>query len=317
MAEGNGQATQNTSGQEQTSVDQAIADGEGREGQGKQTQIGFDPSWWDSFLWGLERDMHVPAKSLPVTSRVQDAGLNELLSYLSQTLSGFEPGIGAFTPELPGSTSIQNASLLGLERIASGESGVFQDTGSAAGLQAIQDILGRGPEHFTDFFEEGIAAPAERDLERALEQNAARAVGSGNLFGSDRAKADQMTTRDFFTNMSEQRARYGLQTLGQDTQDSLAALGLLPSVAQLDLDTNLGVAERLFGIGAQERAQGVEQVEFNREEADRQQQAIFDILDLLLRGGTAPTFGIAGGFDLGSPSPSQGGLISGVMGALG
>ena len=116
--------------------------------------------------------------------------------------------------------------------------------------------------------------------------------------------------------MSEERSRYGLDTLGQNTEDVLAALGLLPGLSALDSNINLGIGERLFDVGVQERQQGVEQVEFDREEAARQQEAIFAILELILRGGTSPTFGVAGGFDLGAPSAGSGGFLGGIMDAF-
>lgn len=283
-----------------------------RPGQGSQSREGFEPTFSEEFFFGTAEDKHVPAKAIPVTSGVQDAALNELLAFLSLTLSGVDPGIGGFTAELPGPSGLQAASLAGLERIGAGESGVFQATENDAALQALQAIIDRGPEQFTDFFEQGIADPAQRDLERALAEINASAVGSGNLFGSDRQKASRDITADFFRNLGEERARFGLQTLGRDTQDELAAIGLMPGFIGADAEQNLEIGQRLFDIGARERAQGIEQITLEREEFVRQENMLLAFLELLLRGGTSPTFGIAGGFDLGPPSPASGGFLEGL-----
>ena len=295
-------------------VQDAIDAGGDRPGQGAQSQAGYDPSFTEEFFLGTAKDKHVPASAIPVTSGVQDAALNDLLLYLSKTLGGVDPGIGAFTGELPGPTNLQAASLSGLERIAAGESGVFAATENDAAIQALMEIVNRGPESFTDYFETGVADPAQRDLERALAENNAAAVGSGNLFGSARETGARNTTEDFFRNMSEERARFGLSTLGQSTEDALAALGLLPEFVGADAELNLALGEGLFGIGSAERAEEAEGVKFEQMEFARQQQFLMGILELLLRGGTAPTYGVAGGFDLGQPSSSGGGFFDGLFG---
>ncbi len=279
--------------------------------QQRSSTAGYSPSFGNQLILGATPDLHVPAKAVPVTSATQDAALNELLNYLSQVLSGFEPGVGDFSAQLPGPTDLQSASLTGLERVASGESGVFEGTGSGMGLDAIRDILTRGPEYFTDQFEQGVADPAQRDLTRALDEINAQSVGSGNLFGSERDLAQRNTTADFFRNLGEERSRFAMQSMNADTEGILDALGILPQVGGMDI----AAGKSLFDLGEQERGIGVEQSEFDRAEQVRQQEAIFQILELLLAGGTSPTFGVSGGFPLTS-SGSTGGLLSGMLAPL-
>jgi hypothetical protein len=161
-----------------------------------------------------------------------------------------------------------------------------------------------------DFFETGVADPAQRDLERALSENDAAAVGSGNLFGSDRERSNRNTTEDFFRNMGEQRSRFGLESMNQSMENQLAALGLLPAISGMDIDKG----ERLFNLGESERQIGVSQFEADQAEVNRQEQVRQFILDLIFRATTAPTSGIAGGFPL-TPS-SDGGFLGGLGGGL-
>jgi hypothetical protein len=110
--------------------------------------------------------------------------------------------------------------------------------------------------------------------------------------------------------MGEQRSRYGLETLNADIEAKLGALGLLPSITNIDIDRG----SRLFDIGERERNIGVSQFEAEQAEANRQEQIKQFILDLIFRGGTAPTFGITGGFPLNPPT--DGGLIGGFASGI-
>jgi hypothetical protein len=264
----------------------------------------------EDFFIGSQDTPFVPGKAIRTTSEDQSVILNNLINFLNAGMMGMDPGIGAFTGEMPGATGLQSASLSGLERLAAGDTNVFSDPTTLAGLDAIQGILSGGPQDFMDYFESGVADPAQRDLERAIDEIDASMVGSGNLFGGDRRGAVRDTTEDFFRNMGEQRSRYGLETLNADMEAKLGALGLLPSITNIDIDRG----SRLFDIGERERNIGVSQFEADQAEANRQEQVRQFILDLIFRSGTSPTFGITGGFPL-QPA-SDGGAIGGFLGGF-
>jgi hypothetical protein len=206
---------------------------------------------------------------------------------------------------------LQNASLAGLERLAAGESGVFQDPATLAGLDAITGILNQGPQDFMDYFETGIADPAQRDLERALSEVDARAVGSGNLFSSDRNVQQRNISDDFFRDLGEQRSRYGLESFNMATQNQLGALDRLPALTNMDLERGMG----LFDIGSREREMGVEQFEAERQEVERQEQIKQFIMELIFRAGVSPTYGVTGGFPVQGPNDS-GGLVGGLFSGI-
>ncbi len=271
--------------------------------------IGYDPGKGEEFWLGAQPNLYMPPEAVPTTTEAQQESLAQLMEFLTGTMGSREPSVGEFTTELPGPSSLQSASLAGLEALARGDSGIFQ--GGRSGLDAIEGILASGPESYNDFFDVGVAQPAERDLQRALDQISAQSVGSGNLFGSERQGMQRDITEDFFRNMSEERGRYGLQALGKNISDKLAAAGLLPELAGLDV----GIGERLYNIGAAEREQGVEQVELNLQEQQRQQEMLIAILDLLMKSAVSPTFGVAGGYSI--PASTGGsGFVGGLMESL-
>jgi hypothetical protein len=233
------------------------------------------------------------------------------MAFLSQSLGSLDPSIGQFTPQLPGPTDLQSASLSGLERLAAGETGVFQDPATLAGLNAITEILGSGPADYMDYFETGIADPAQRDLERALSEVDARAVGSGNLFSSDRVNQQRDISDDFFRDLGEQRSRFGLETLNASTENKLSAMGLLPQMANLEVERGMN----LFNIGSQEREMGVQQFEAEQAEFARQEQVKQFIMELIFRAGASPTYGVTGGFPVQGPNDS-GGLVGGLFSGI-
>jgi hypothetical protein len=206
---------------------------------------------------------------------------------------------------------LQSASLSGLERLAAGETGVFQDPATLAGLNSITEILNSGPADYMDYFETGIADPAQRDLERALSEVDARNVGSGTLFGSSRQDQQQDVTEDFFRNMGEQRSRYGLETLNASMENKLAAMGLLPQMANLEVERGMN----LFNIGSQEWGQEAQQVEMDQAEFARQEQVKQFIMELIFRTSASPTYGVTGGFPVQGPNDS-GGLVGGLFSGI-
>lgn len=278
-------------------------------GFGGASGVGSPSGVGEFFLGTGDTTPFIPPTAIRTISDPQDVSLQNLLNFLMQSLGGFDPGIAAFNTELPGPTDLTSASLTGLERIAAGESGVFGDPATNQGLEALRGILGRGPEDFSEFFETGVAEPAQRDLQRALEEVSAAAVGSGNLFGSARQEGEARATEEFFRNLSGERARFGLATLNQSTQDILAAAGLIPGLANVGFERG----ERLFDIGERAREPGVQQFEADRAEQERQDAIRNFILELMFRSSVAPTFSAVGGFPL-QTEKGGGGFLGGLFG---
>jgi len=212
----------------------------------------------------------------------------------------------------PGINPLMAMSLQGLENVASGEMDVFSGDVGAAARQALQEILGQSAQNTDELFNQTVAGPAQEDLERTLAELNINAVGSGNLFGSERSEQARLTGEDFLDALTRERTRFAFDSETRNRQDKLAALGLAPSIAGLDTE----IGSSLLAAGDSQRLAELQQfgADVALFEADRQRE--LDLLQMLLGGSIAPTFGVSGGFALPSTGSSSGGVIGGFVEGL-
>jgi hypothetical protein len=222
-----------------------------------------------------------------------------------------KPGLGqgfqqSLAGQIPGQNPLQAASLAGLERAALGDMNVFSGQVGAESQQTLIELLNATAQDSSAVFDATVAGPAQDDLKRALEELNASAVGSGNLFSSDNAKAKGFVLGDFVQGLSRERTRFAFdsETRARDTR--LQALGLAPGIAGLDID----LGTQLFGAGTAARNEDFKTfaAELGLFQADQQREEF--LLNLLLGGSAAPTFGVSGGFSLGGAGSADGGVLA-------
>lgn len=155
----------------------------------------------------------------------------ELLKLLIAQITGGQEG-GSFGIET-GSLELQ--SLAGLEALGSSlpgdqtESSLAATRTSVAGLSALEEIFGRDPTDFEDFFETNIQDPLVEGFEEDILGIGTRF--SGSFFGGERREAESRSREDLLDALVAGRASTALSFRQQDTQNALSALGLIPSVA--------------------------------------------------------------------------------------
>ena len=288
--------------------------------QPPQTTEGSTPSLFDQLIFGSSggESGFVGPGSLPTTSVTQQESLNSLLNLMGQLLSGsslaggFQSGAELFGGQVPGMSDLSAMSLEGLQRIANGELNVFSGAPGAQSIQTLMEMLSAPGQDTTQLFNQTVAGPAQEDLARALETINLNAVGSGNLFGSERGQVIGDTTDDFFDSLEGQRQQFAFNSEEASRNRALEALGLAPSV--LGLDSSIG--QGLLKAGETERLAQMQQfmTEVGLFEADRQRET--QLLEMLLTGSVAPTFGVSGGFSIPNTAGSSGGLLDSFIGSF-
>ena len=282
---------------------------------------GSVPSTFDQLIFGSSGGSagFAGPTSSPQTSGTQQLTLEFLLSLLRDTVgdsSGLGPGAVGFQDQfggqIPGTNVLQALSLSGLEKTAGGELDIFAGTIGQDARRAISDLLSTEPQDFGAVFDATVAAPAQQDLRRAFEEINLSAVGSGNLFGSERTEQVGRTTQDFLTGLSRERTRFAFDSNQAAIQTMLEALGLVPSIAGLDV----GIGRDLFAAGTDARTEELKTfgIELGLFQSDRARED--QLLNMLLGGSIAPTFGVSGGFALGNTGSSSGGFVDSFVSSL-
>jgi hypothetical protein len=195
--------------------------------------MGFADAW-------LGTDPKILVKSF-LTDEQQDA-FRRMLAGAEGGLAGvpdlFASGWPTFDREAPGPNLAQQLSLAGMEEVARGGSAGVGGGIVDKGRETISNILGRDPTDFDEFFRTNVEDPLMEALTRpgsgGISTMKKAQVGSGNLFGSEYQKGVGRLFEDVYDTMGRERARMALDYRAQDTQDQLAALGMMPQIEGIE-----------------------------------------------------------------------------------
>lgn len=111
-----------------------------------------------------------------------------------------------------------------------------------ARTQHMERFLNEQPGEIDDYFQKTVANPLmEQFQEDILPQISRRAAGSGNFYGSDRAKADSEATEDLLSTLGRERSRMAF-----DARESAQNRGLQASqfTSQVESQTEMQNADR-------------------------------------------------------------------------
>ena len=140
--------------------------------------------------------------------------------------------IEATKGEVPGLSALESTSLAGLEKFA--EELITRGTQPSKGVEAastsLQDILGRGPQDFEEFFGTVIREPALQEFEEDILPRIGRTFGGSQFFGSERREADTEAREDLIDALTRSRSELGFRSRQQDIENVLKAVGLTEGV---------------------------------------------------------------------------------------
>lgn len=176
------------------------------------------------FLFGSDPSTDIQTKST-LTPDQQNAA-KQLYSYLS--------GVGSPTNVTPYGgqlaaplSSLQSTSLAALEQRA-----MQLGTGDPAlqtASQTLTDILGSGPQDWSQYFKTNVETPMIQDYQENIKPGVA-ARYADQFFGSQRVSADQINERNLVDSITKARASTAMSEYDTNIQQKLSALGLVPSV---------------------------------------------------------------------------------------
>ena len=155
----------------------------------------------------------------------------ELLRLLIEQISGGQGG-ETFGIE---TSPLELQSLAGLEALGASLPGDQTESSRAAtrtgvaGLEALEELFGRDPTDFDEFFETNIRDPLVEDFNEDILGLGTRF--SGSFFGGERREAERGAREDLLDALVAGRASTALSFRQQDTEAALNALGLLPGIA--------------------------------------------------------------------------------------
>jgi len=150
--------------------------------------------------------------------------------------------------QTPSTSALQSTSLAGLEQYATNLVG-GQGAGGAGGAagSTLQDILTSGPADFEQYFQEAVYDPAIRQFQEETLPAISRKFAPSGFYSSERLRADERSREDLIQSLTAARAQTGYEAYQSNIENQLAALGLTPEIAGMDLE-QLGL---LYGIGAE------------------------------------------------------------------
>lgn len=241
----------------------------------------------------------------PVISPEQSRQLDAILKNLGLTQEelfeegGFlrditaPTGPSGFTAPLSG---LETQSLAGISNIISGggPSVGGQDI-VGAGNKALQDLLAGTPggESLQDFIETNIVGPSLNLLNKDLLPGVNRRT-AGNFFGSANLEAEARAREDIINAITRESSAVAFAERGRRGEEVLGALGQLSAPEQA---RGTAIQNLLSSLAAGGVERGVTQADLSTSLGiqEQRQRDVFNILNLLLGGATAPTFGIGRG----------------------
>lgn len=149
----------------------------------------------------------------------------------------------------PERTDLENLSLAAMEQFAmnlvGGQGGETFDTGQ----EALTNILTRGPTDFDQFFQQTVQEPALESFREDIIPGIQTAFAP-QFFGGERVEREKRATEDLLDALTRARADLAFRTRQSDTENTLRALGLLPTVTAAEGDILSGLLQA--GAGARE-----------------------------------------------------------------
>lgn len=168
-----------------------------------------------------------------------------------------------------GRTPLAATSLAVLEELA----GQAAEGGRVAKTAEIQrdkllELLDRGPQDVTEFFNTNVRDPAIKDFSEIVLPQLARRFGGNDLFSSERVEADERAREDVIDALVQARTGLEHQAFKDNTQVTFDALDRLASTEAL-VPTVVGA---ILDAGETIRAQDAEKQAATRQEDLRQRE---------------------------------------------
>lgn len=133
------------------------------------------------------------------------------------------------------------------------------DTGRA-GTDAIQDVIGRGPQNFDNYFKDAVEKPLFETFREDIAPGIQRKYAPSGFYSSERLESERRAEEDLIDALTQGRASMAYQTYSDDLNRKLTGGQALKS---LDLQENIGAEELLNqgkSLGQADRQLAAEQL---------------------------------------------------------
>ena len=179
-------------------------------------------------IFGTDDELTVEQKS---TLTDEQKAMLAQLRKLTGSGGEFDPSkVDEFEGDLSAPMSnLEGLSLSALEDLARSRVSDTSEVNKQASASLI-DMLQRGPEDISNFFEKGVQDPALRGFEEDVLPRIGRNFG-GDFFGSDRQVADERAREDLVQGLSSDRSKFALASRESDLNRKIQALGMAPGVS--------------------------------------------------------------------------------------